>query len=477
MGGSVRSTDILALLIVAGWWTGLARAIAGGTPAYAAVLDAILILVLARVVWERARNGFALGDRLLAGLIFAYAALAAVQVTNENVPGVLVGLEGFRKTAFTMAAFFVVAWRSDGSVTRFYSIVAVGSVIPMLYGIRQFFAPFPIELDIVRTADSSFITFHLGPVLRAFAPTAGPFHFGLLSAGVSLISLHLSQTSRWWLVPALVGGLALALSLTRANLIATGIALSVFAIVSASRRARVVQIVMASAVVAAIAVGVAIGAGLIGEPPASSLRPPVSPTETESPGSPSGLDTVAPTAVAPTPPAPTPAAPTPAAPTPSPVSEIITGLADPLADRNLQFRLEFWASHIRAIGERPVTGYGTSSAGDGFGHFYAGTALKHFAPHSLYLKPALELGVGGFILLLAILVRALWLSIILTRQGSQAGRIALSLLLLVGVSGLTGPMLDAYPVNLLFWGALGWVGHPEPLRGEPVSNRRGAVTD
>jgi hypothetical protein len=45
---------------------------------------------------------------------------------------------------------------------------------------------------------------------------------------------------------------------------------------------------------------------------------------------------------------------------------------------------------------------------------------------------------------------------VLRRRGDEAFAMwALGILLLVGISGLTGPMLDAYPFNLLFWTVAG----------------------
>jgi hypothetical protein len=157
---------------------------------------------------------------------------------------------------------------------------------------------------------------------------------------------------------------------------------------------------------------------------------------------------------------------------PPSIGEVVEGVANPLTDRNLQFRFGYWADYLQAIIERPITGYGTSAAADGFDHFYEGTGKKNFEPHSLYFKAALELGIGGFVLLMAILGYALRRAVIRARSGDEAGVFAVGILAVFVVSGLTGPMLDAYPANVLFWATCGWcVREGQAARGAPPLSR------
>ena len=437
----VTPTDLLAIIISAGWWTGLARAAMGGTPYFAAALDlAAGFLVLWVVVMATRRGRLRQCDMLLCALVLAYMVWAAVEILNPNVPGFLVGLEGYRKTAFTMIAVFVVALSMGRPASRFYALVALGAVPPILWGIRQFYFPLPIDAEIVGTAGASFISFHSGPTLRAFSPTAGPFHFGILAGATTIIALVLANRDLKWMVIAGLAAFGLGLSLTRANILATFIAVAVVAVVLAQRGG--IRAALSSAGIGGVLlVSIACGAGLIGSPPPSLVRQMLlSPSPSE--GTPTGDG-----------PSPTPTASRPD------LGELVEGVADPLSDKSLQFRLEYWAEYLDAIRERPLTGYGTSSAGDGFGHLYAGTSKVHFDPHSLYLKPALELGVGGLVVLLAILARSL-----ARARKSDAlglvGPVGIGVLILVGISGLTGPMLDAYPLNLLFWATVGWIAGP-----------------
>ena len=127
----------------------------------------------------------------------------------------------------------------------------------------------------------------------------------------------------------------------------------------------------------------------------------------------------------------------------------------PLADRSLQFRFQFWEKQLTAAADQPWIGYGTSSAADGFDRLYVGTSGRNFEPHSIYLKILLEQGVAGFVIFMAILAMLGLIELRRLRSGGVFNRVALAILVLVGVSGLTGPMLDAYPFNLLFWAIAG----------------------
>lgn len=437
------SWTLLAAIVLLGWWSGLARALFDGRPLFAAVLDLVLVLTAAALVrgaWlgRRWRNV----DPILLVAVGAYAVFAAAQMLNPNVPDFVTALEGFRKSAFTVLAFFVAAFAASNGSLRMYRIVAIGSVVAIVWGIRQFFAPLPAEVGIVGTSDASLVTFHAGAVLRAFSPTSGPFHFGILAGAVALMALvFAARRSSTWLIVVAVAGIGLALSLTRANLLATAVATAALAVLgSASVRRRVAGMaVLATAVV----LGLSIGTGIVIDPPRSAAReafetPRPTPTPTAGPvESPIPARSSSPDPEAAPAPAPTPV------------------LPDPLDDRNLQFRFAYWSEQVRAILERPVLGYGTSSASDGFEHRFEPAGLKHFAPHSMYTKPALELGLLGFALFVLILLRFAWLAVRGSRRGRPEAVVVLGLLVLTMVSGITGPMLDAYPFNVLFWASAG----------------------
>lgn len=421
---------LLAIVIVFGEWTGLARAIFRA-PVYAAALDLVLIGTFLWVVWRAVRDRPPLRPHALDVLVGAYAVLALIQILNPNVPSLLVGLEGFRKTAFTMIGYGIVRLSHDDDPIGFYRIVAIGSVAAFLWSLRQAIAPLPIELDIIRTAGASPISFQSGPVLRGFAPTAGPFHLGILGGAMAVISVVLARVfdDRRYLLIAALAGAALGISLTRANMIGAIAALAVVVMVWPPMPERVRM--AARAVVPIVALGIAVTLT------ARTAVPTVPPLEPGGPGSGGSVVT----------------------------GEASGGFSDPFEDRSLRFQFAYWATYVGAIAERPLIGYGTSAAGDGFDRLYIGTGSENFEPHSLYLKAALELGVLGFALFITLLLAILVECRRAYRRSPPTAVIGVGLLALTMVSGISGPMLDAYPFNLLFWAAVGWL---VPLTAAPA---------
>jgi hypothetical protein len=47
--------------------------------------------------------------------------------------------------------------------------------------------------------------------------------------------------------------------------------------------------------------------------------------------------------------------------------------------------------------------------------------------------------------------------------------ISIAIFVALSITGLTGPMLDAYPVNLLVWATVGWVAVSRTRLGRPLS--------
>lgn len=417
------ATSALAILIVLGEWTGAARALLGG-PFYAGALDVAtmgLFIVVAARSWRRRSIHLGAVDLLL----ILYVGIAIAEIFNPNVPGVIVGLEGFRKSAFAIIAFFIVrlAVESDGW-SRFYRIVAAGSVPALLVGMWQVIFNPPIAQMIISSSGVSPISFHLGVTTRAFVPTAGPFHLGILAGTAAILGLVLCGSRGWrWLPVALLGAIVLSWSLTRGNAVATVVAAALVLVLAPERwsRPRMLSTVAVSGAGAVLAVLVITGFITVGS--------------VSYPGIVTGDQSGSPAATA---------------------APDLSGVLDPLEDKNLQYRLSYWREDLKAILERPLIGYGTSAAADGFGAEYAAADARNFDPHSLYLKPVLEDGIPGAIVFLVALLAILWSAVRVLRQDRGLGVILVSIGAIAGVAGLTGPMLDAYPFSLLFWATCGW---------------------
>jgi hypothetical protein len=416
----VTLTDALALVVVAGEWTGLARAIVG-SPLYAAGLDVLLVglLLLSANQAIRARHVPPRSVTLIA--IAVYMVFALIEIANPNVPGVLVGAEGYRKTAFTTIATFVVVMQRGGDARRFFAIIALGSIPALIWGIRQFFGPLPVEIAIIEGSGVSSTSFHAGMVLRAFAPTAGPFHLGIISASVMVISIVFARRDARWLLLGALAAVALGLTLTRANMLAAAVGVAVAVVLAQSWRLRVTSTIQALGPVAVLLVAALFASGALSAAPPGSAGSPGSSGSVES------------------------------------VDDVVAGVTDPLEDKNLQYRFEFWGQFVKAIAERPVIGYGTSAAADGFARHYEGTDSVRFQPHSMYFKAALELGVGGLIVFLVILVGLAVTAWRTRAENPELVSIGMGIGAVMTISGITGPMLDAYPMNVLFWATAGWI--------------------
>jgi O-antigen ligase len=298
-------------------------------------------------------------------------------------------------------------------------------------------------MNIITTSGVSSITFHSAGALRAFSPTAGPFHLGLLAACVLVIGFvfHRSNSRPWpWLALASLAAFVLGATLTRANMIAGLCALAVLVIGSQSLRGRVRSVAPAVLLVGFVLVAAVFTVAVSTVGSSSSTTHPATSGST---------------------------------------SAVTAGVSGQLSSKNLVLRVGYWADFAKAIEAQPLIGYGTSSAGDGFRHYYSGTGHSYFDPHSLYLKPALELGLAGLAIFLAILAMALRLGLRALRTDRAIGLIWLGVLTAVAVSGITGPMLDAYPVNLFFWSMFGWaalVAAPWPTSSPvPTTDDAGAA--
>jgi hypothetical protein len=75
----------------------------------------------------------------------------------------------------------------------------------------------------------------------------------------------------------------------------------------------------------------------------------------------------------------------------------------------------------------------------------------------MYFKAALELGLGGLIVFLVILGSLAIAGWRARRDAPDIAAIGVGIGAIVVVSGVTGPMLDAYPMNVLFWSTAGWI--------------------
>jgi hypothetical protein len=93
----------------------------------------------------------------------------------------------------------------------------------------------------------------------------------------------------------------------------------------------------------------------------------------------------------------------------------------------------------------------------------------------MYLKPALEMGIGGLALFLAICLLLMKAAVVTLRRARTLGLIGLGIAVALAVTGLTGPMLDAYPINLLVWATAGWLARTNYVQSAVVTEQHQMV--
>jgi|GEM_PF-5900347 len=375
------------------------------------ILDiALLLLVTFCILKEVILNRLRLSS--LGMMIALLIILAAVQMLNPNIPGLLTGLEGFR-SSYQAIGFFgcILLMQSKKQIKQVVFVLSFSSLLVAIYGVKQFFYPSSIDLNIIAMTTASPVTYTTLEQLRAFSTMSGPFHLGIYMVMVILMMLSLLQEKGRRLILLLMITIfltVLLLTVTRGNWIGLFGAMAFYNFL----------LVLEKKVRLAFRTSVLVGGLIVGIALFVQSRPYL------------------------------PA-----------VTDYLTSLDTITETPHFKGRIAGWGSTaIPAILSNPFIGYGTGSALDAFSH--RSIHFTQFTSHSLYLKYAVEMGIGGLLLFLLILFSSMKQGIKTYFQLKDiylkliAGWI-LSFIVAVSISGLSAPMLDAYPVNLYFWFLLG----------------------
>jgi O-antigen ligase len=127
-------------------------------------------------------------------------------------------------------------------------------------------------------------------------------------------------------------------------------------------------------------------------------------------------------------------------------------LAHPLTDRNMTARLDMWGRLAPVILANPW-GWGVGSLGSATYRYGEVVGLR--VADNQYLEVAVETGLVGLTLFVAILAAACAYSLRLAARGSSLGLAALLACWVVAIAGIAGPPLKAFPANILFGCLLG----------------------
>jgi O-antigen ligase len=406
----------LPFLLILASFNGLIKALSGIR--YGPLLiDAALVLLLGlsiatRMIHNRLRASYL--DLLAATFMF----LAIAGMFNPNIPSFLVGLEGFRKFAFMIVGFFIGRYLMTNlrAIKIFLWSLIVTSFFISLYGIKQFLFPSALDYRLIELSSASPVTYLMGGHIRAFSTMSGPFHLGIYLVCTVLLIVIMGQRKKklilWFLLLAAPQLIALIMTVTKSNWFGLFAGALTLIILSSRKPLQLTKQLLF--------IGI-IGVSLI------ALAFVVSQTYTNF----------------------------------GTVNQGLQALLNPLEAPTFIFRLNLWKEEVVPLMlEALWLGYGTGSAGEGLGYLFEGTFRTYVISHNLLFKIQMELGIIGVIMFL-LLISATLVHILNVRRRLRdpflkgIANWILSFTVAVFVAGLTGAILDAYPVNLIFWLLLG----------------------
>ena len=352
----------------------------------------------------------------LSWLAFALFIFCAAWMFHPQLPRFIIALEGFRKFGFMLLAFIAAGrllYRPE-HIRLLFLGVTIPATVSALYGLRQFVWPSSLDFAFIQASPTSEMTFMMGGHIRAFGTLAGPFHLGLYLV-ISLLLLfrwRRTNPSRWLNLAIIVQLAALLATVTKSSWFALVAGLFFLLVLHTSDKRLLLKRVAFSFLALIVFTGSAYLVTFL-SPDLSTLR------------------------------------------------EGIEAFVIPWTAQTMVFRFELWQAEILpAIREGWLFGYGTGAAGEGLAWAFEGITARYFPSHSLFFKIWLELGIGGLILFLGLVLR-IYSRVVQLRQRTPDATTsllrdwALVIIPAVLVAGLTGAILDAYPANLIFWAVLG----------------------
>ena len=356
-------------------------------------------------------------------LAFALLSFCALWMFHPQMPRLIVAMEGFRKFGFMLLAFIAarkLLYRPE-HIRLLLLGVTVPATISAVYGLKQFMWPSALDFAFIQASTTDEVTFMMGGHIRAFGTLAGPFHLGLYMV-ISLLLLfrwRLTNPSRWLNVAIVLQIAALVVTVTKSSWFALVGGLVFLLVLHTPNRRLLAKRMAFSFLALALFTGGAYMATFLSSE-LSTLR------------------------------------------------DGIEAFVIPWTAQTMVFRFELWqATILPGILDNWIFGYGTGAAGDGLAWAFEGITARYFQSHSLYFKLWLELGIGGLILFLVLVLRTYSRVVQLRPETDDATTSllldwALVIIPAVLVAGLTGAILDAYPTNLIFWAVLGAASQASP---------------
>ena len=332
--------------------------------------------------------------------ICAYLGIGVLQIANPNVPSVLAGLEGFRKTCLYISPALIglyLGW-SPRTATRFIHILVIAAVPLCLYGVKQFFFPSAFDLRIPEQNTAGDAVYNVFGVFRATSLLASPFALGFMGNVVVALGFFLAAvgTSAPWVWIVVCSGVAaIVVSLTRVSIL-SGLVLAAVAPVLILRAHG--WVVRAGAGIFLLAlVGMSVSMTPAGD-------------------------------------------------------QVLRSLDLRFLDEDRAYaRFEGYDAGLAELVKNPLTGYGAGSAGDGLDSYFGGSVYFP-ASHNVLLKIGFELGLVGLLAFLIFCVS--WIRIATHRYREATGRaekaligLACCLFIVFVIQGTSGSGIDTFPAN------------------------------
>lgn len=377
---------------------------------FGAGIGAVSVALILGAVVAGMFSGARLESTTLIAPGFLFCAYWAVLVLHPNIPSVSVGLQGWVKSCLIVVGVLLGAvWIKSTELARKFLLICLNVACLISIVIHVAFPAF--ETSVARTAYAA--TGMFGGQLRMQGIFAGPFHVALAGSFLFLYGLlSMGESRSRWLtyISMVVGVVALQMSLVRTGYVVILGGILVGLMITPIRR-RLLGVFRPAGIGLILAVLVV---EIVFHPIQNSI------VESEVFGS-------------------------------------IFGIS---SDTRFAGRVVTWGDSWEMILASPLFGYGSGSAGDTLGVFFADGG--HVTSHNVLLKYLIEGGLVGFSL-------AAWFVVSLVRAIRKAGPVGPDVLAaatcLIGF-GFVGSTVESIPVSVILGILLGISSQPEGISVE-----------
>lgn len=406
---------IVPILITLGCFSGIVKSITG-IRYFPILIDfSIILLVVAWVATQMLNQRLRLSSEDL--MAIAFIALAFLGMFHSNIPSLQVGLEGFRKFAFMIFGFLVGRHLINiTGLKRLIRLLLMSAFVISLYGIKQFLFPTAIDYRLIELSTASPITYMMGGHIRAFSTLSGPFHLGIYLVSVLLLLMAIWQIYPGRKLQLILLGipslLALVMTVTKSNWFGLLFGVLFLIFLNSTNIRQVYRQFLTLGFLTLVILIVLLQI---------STTNPILKT----------------------------------------ISDGLQAFMNPTEAPTVTFRLDLWKEVIfPLIQQSPWIGYGTGSAGEGLSLLFNPETSVSISAHNIFLKVQFELGLLGSLSFIVLLI-SVFFRMMRVRKSLKdpflrlVSNWSLAFFVAMMVAGLVGSILDAYPVNLLFWILMG----------------------